>query len=130
MQKRPKVNKQPSIIPISKDHESNELGCHANPIIESSHQSISNSNDQSLVASKLDKQMQDYRSKQGIEYAYLLSRDMPCQLKEYINNHQTKRFPPESRARQHHTSKHHARQTNPSKIRSKLPPGRYFTQIF
>ncbi len=82
VQKHPKVNKQPSITPVSNDHESNELGCHANPIVESGHQSISNSNDrvrniinQSLVASKIDKQIQDYRSKQGIEYAYLLSLD-------------------------------------------------------
>ncbi len=36
VQQRPKVIKQPATIPISKDHESNELGCHANPIIESS----------------------------------------------------------------------------------------------
>ncbi len=36
MQQRPNVIKQPAIIPNSKDHESNELRCHANPIIESS----------------------------------------------------------------------------------------------
>ena len=69
----------------------------------------------------------DYRSKQGIEYANLLYRDKPCQLKEYINNHQTKQFPPGLRAGQHHTSKHHTRQTNPSNIRSNLPPGRDIT---
>ena len=68
---------------------------------------ILSSNDQ--LASKIDKQIQDYRSTQGIEYAHPLSRDKPCQLKEYINNYQTKQFPPGSRATQHYTSKHHAR---------------------
>ena len=64
---------------------------------------------QSSVASKIDKQIQDYRSGQGIQHAHLLSRDKPCQLKEYINNYQTKQFPPGSRATQHYTSKHYAR---------------------
>jgi hypothetical protein len=64
---------------------------------------------QSSVASKIDKQIQDHRSRQGIEYAHLLLRDKPCQLEEYINNYQSKQFPPRSRATQHYTSKHYAR---------------------